>query len=197
MGVTVVAIGALLGLFISATLTQCYYYKRYGSNGLPCFSSERPLLSLDLGWNSTQMQEITDEIHDLASRAHMLERELAEIRLTRLAVDRARAMGEEGQELLKELRQMKNLRKNLNRRIVGGLGQRIYRAGVHIKSPFWQLMGQAQDHDVERGDLPLFEQGLGDEDHELLERELQVQSNLADLRAEKDLLEQIKVSEGH
>jgi hypothetical protein len=201
MGLSVASIGGIIGIFITASLTQWYYTKKYGANGLPCFPSERPLFSLDLGWGATQIHEIKEEIHDLSSRARMLERELAEIRLTRLALEKARDLGEEGQARLRELKQIKNLRKGLGKRIVGGIGHRIHRVGTRIKSPIRTLMmgHPIEDkHDIEHGESALIheqEKEKDEEEIELREREQNIQEQLADVNTEKNLLEQIKVSE--
>jgi hypothetical protein len=206
MGVSIVTIGGLIGIFITSSLAQWYYTKHYGSNGFPCLPTNYSLFSFDLGWKTSQLLEITQEIQDLTARTRTLQRELAEIRLTRIAIDRAKAMGEAGQERLKELKKMKNLRKSLSKRIVGGLGRRIHRAGTRIKSPLQTLiMGDRhshEQHDIEQGEISTMhehehEHEENEEERELREREHEAQAELADLQAEKDLLEQLKISEGH
>jgi len=194
MGVSVVAIGGLLGVFIAATLTQWYYTKRYGADGLPCFRSDRPTSSLDLGWGSAQIHEITEEIHDITSRARMLERELVEVQLTRTAMAKARLLGQDGQLRLNELKKMKIVRNGLSRRILGGLGHKIHEAGARLKTPFRTLLHDhtSQPDHLEAGVDPAHEEG--EEEIELGLREAEIQAELTDLSAEKDLLERIKVS---
>lgn len=199
MGLSVVSIGGLIGIFLTATLTQWYYTKKYGANGLPCLPTDRPVISLDLGWGATQIHELKEEIRDLTARARNLERELAEIQLTKLAMDRARQMGKDGQARLKELKQLKNLRKGLSKRIAGGIGRRIHRAGTRVKSPFRTVIyghspfENGTKHDIERGESHELEED--GEDIELHEREQYIQEQLADINAEKDRLVQLKISE--
>lgn len=199
MGLSVVIIGGLIGTFLAATLTQWYYQKHYGSNGLP-FRSDRPIITFDLGWGSAQILEITEELRDLNNRARSLERELAEIRLTRMAIERAKAMGEGGQARLRELKQMKNLPRTLNRNIVGGIGRRIHRARTKITSPFKTLlMGREPTHepDIKLGgehENELTEEE-SEEEQELREREHDVEAQLDDLNSESNYLEHLKASE--
>jgi len=202
MGVSVVAIGGLLGVFIAATLTQWYYTKRIGAEGLPCLRTDRPTSSLDLGWGAAQIHEITEELHDLTSRARTLERELAEVRLTRDAMAAARRLGEEGQHKFNELKTMQVVRRGLSKRIVGGLGHAIHGAGTRLKAPFRTLLHgrPSHEHQPEGGEAqPLHEQELEheetEEEIELRLREDEIQAELADIDVEKGTLEQIKISE--
>jgi len=202
MGVSVVTIGGLVGVFIAATLTQWYYTKRYGADGLACFRSDRPTSTLDLGWGAAQIHEITQDIHDISSRARTLEHELVEVQLTRNAMAKARLLGQEGQLRLNELKKMKVVRRGLSKRILGGLGHKVHHAATRLKIPFRTLLHDHAAHDdhLEAGlneSVPEhdYEHEEGEEETELRLREAEIQAELTDLSAEKDLLERIKVSE--
>jgi hypothetical protein len=206
MGTSIVAIGGLIGVFLSATLTQWYYTQRLGANGLPCCRTDRPISLLDLGWGAAQLHEITEEIIDLTSRAKVLERELAEVQLTRAAMARARQLGQEGQLKLNELKKLKVVRRGLSKRILGGLGDRFHRAGTRFKSPFRTFLHGRPSHvdDLEGGGIPSIhehdeyeeEPEEIEEEEELRVREEEIQAELADVTAEKDMLVQVKASEG-
>lgn len=75
MATAAIAAAVAASLFTS-TVTQWYYTKNYGANGLPklCGMSCR----FDCGWADEQVDEVRA---DLAERAHQLETELREINI--------------------------------------------------------------------------------------------------------------------